>query len=166
LGRSEFENAEVKLADELKQMSIGPNDKITWAAGESDARLVYYSGMQINPVFSPLELAARRRGRTEVSLAILKEGAERIAQRLHSKQKEYVIFDDVVELNWFQHTTKAQYREVVRICKDPNKPEHSLIVITNKWNTGQDQYQPRNIPTTSTTQESKESFPDNLFSSP
>jgi len=139
LGRSHFEKAEVNLASQLKQLSIGANDKVTWALGRPDARLGYYAGFQINPLYSTLEMATRRRGRLEVPQDILLEGAGRIVERLESKQEEYFIFDDLDKLEMLKEFMRADYREVLRIQTDPDDPDEVLVVITNKWNTGEEE---------------------------
>jgi len=139
LGRSRFEKAVVELASQLKQLSIGANDQVTWALGRPDARLGYYAGFQIHPLYSPLEMATRRRGRLEVPQDVLLEGASRIAERLESKQEEYFIFDDLDALEMFKTIMSADYREVLRIQTDPNDDDEVLVVITNKWNTGEEE---------------------------
>jgi len=132
LGRSGFESAQVELAHQLKRLSIGENGKITWAIGRPDARLCYYAGFRIGRLYSPLEMARRRRGRIEVPPEVLLEAAERIAERLESPEEQYIIFDSAHKLEMLNQVTKVKYREVIRLPADPDDPDKVLIVITNK----------------------------------
>jgi len=136
VGRSGLGTGELQLANRLKQCLIGGNDKITWPVGRPDARLGYYAGIQIRPLYSPLEMASRRRGRREVPQEILLEGASRIVDRLHSNQEEYFVFE-ADNLAMFESLMMVKYREVLRVQIDPDEPEEALVVITNEWNTGE-----------------------------
>jgi 4-amino-4-deoxy-L-arabinose transferase-like glycosyltransferase len=136
LGRSGFNRSPVDLAQSFKQLSIGPEDRITWPVGRPDARLVYYGGVSIQRLFSPQELAARRRGRGEVSQELLLDGATLIADRLESDQKEYFIME-AGELGVLKNLLKLEYAEVARGGSEHDDPDKVLIVITNPWNTSE-----------------------------
>jgi len=138
VGRSEVDKGEVKVAEALKRLLIGANDRITYAVGRPDARLSYYLGVQIHPLYSPLEMAARRRGRLEVPEDVLLEGAKRIIDRLNSKQEEYFIFE-AKELEMLKKLFPVEYREVLRVETEHGDPGEDIVVITNKWNTGEEE---------------------------
>lgn len=138
LGRSDFAKAQVKTAQALKRLGIGENDRITNAVGRPDARLSYYLGTQVLSLYSPLEIAARRRGRLEAPLDLLLEGAQRIADRLNSERKEYFIFK-AKELDTLKTFVPIEYTEVLRVETQPDNPGKAIVVITNKWNTSERQ---------------------------
>jgi hypothetical protein len=82
------------MVNQLHARSIGIDDKITWAVGRPDARVMYYGGMKVHPLFSPLEMASRRDGRRHVEADLLAEGEDRLRRLLSRKDSgEYVIID-------------------------------------------------------------------------
>jgi 4-amino-4-deoxy-L-arabinose transferase-like glycosyltransferase len=141
LGRSEFGRGEALFAERFKALAIGPDAPITWAIGRPDARVSYYLGITIQPLYTPMELAARRRGRRGVPEDIIAEGARRIADRLASSRVEYFIFE-ADELYMFGslvidgRSLRERYIEVLRVETDPSDRGEALVVITNKWNQG------------------------------
>jgi len=159
LGRSDVGKSELKMAEAMKRLSIGSNDRITRAVGRPDARISYYLGVNVNPLYSPLEMATRRRGRLEVPLEILIEGAARVADRLNSDQEEYFIFE-AKELDMLQFLSPIEYREVLRVETEDDNPDKAIILITNTWNTGEEEDLKAPTPTSSpTTQPSEEQEP-------
>ncbi|MBN1344933.1 MAG: glycosyltransferase family 39 protein [Phycisphaerae bacterium] len=140
LARGGFETEEVRFAERLRALSLPADAKITWAVGRPDARVCYYSGLPVQPLYTPMEMAARRRGRTEVPQDILIEGATRIINRLESTTPEYFIFE-AGKLDMFGSLVRSDrafrndYAEILRVQCDPGNPREDLIVITNKWNT-------------------------------
>ncbi len=138
LGRSNFDNDEIRLVAQLDRLSIGANDKITWAVGRPDSRLSYYGGTHIKPLYTAEELAGRRRGRLKVSDDLLLEGAMQVVNRLKSKEEEYFIFE-AEDLAFFSRLIDVEYREVVRVPALRKGAAKSLVVITNKWNTGEEE---------------------------
>ncbi|NLX20963.1 MAG: glycosyltransferase family 39 protein [Phycisphaerae bacterium] len=138
LGRSDFDNDEIRLVAELERLSIGANDKITWAVGRPDSRLSYYGGSHIKALYTAEELASRRRGRLEVSDDLLLEGVARVVDRLKSDEEEYFIFE-AEDLAFFRQLVDVEYREVVRVAAKRKGPAKSLVVITNKWNMGEEE---------------------------
>ena len=135
LGRNEYEGAVVGFAARLRELSHRGGGRITWAIGRPDARVGYYAGFQIDPLYSPLEMTGRRAGRREVPREILLEGARRIAERLDSRTREYFIFDDMEKLRMFRMFPAARYRELMRVRTNRDDPDAALVLITNAWNT-------------------------------
>ncbi len=139
LGRSEFGREALHLANALDRMRIGENDRITWADdGRQDARVVYYCGHKINPLYDVIELASRRRGRRVAPTEIMKEGAKRIIERLRSEVEEYFVFE-ADKLNLMNHYFDVPAREVIRVSKGTDDPADEWVIITNAWNTGEEE---------------------------
>ncbi len=140
LGRSGFEGETVAFAERLKGLPIAKDTEITWAVGRPDARVCYYSGRTITPLYTPLEMAMRRCDRLTVPQDLLVEGAKRIAGRLESNVPQYFIFEaDKLEMLGSlvidDRSIKDSYTEVLRVEVDPDDPGEALVVITNRWNT-------------------------------
>jgi 4-amino-4-deoxy-L-arabinose transferase-like glycosyltransferase len=129
------------LAQRLRDESIGPEDRVTWAVGRPDSRLAFALGQPVPPLFSPLELANFRSDRVNVSLELKLQFIERLRQRLESEHEEYFVIDA-----GYWSTIVAGVsppppaREVVRI-HDPFDPddEDDWVVITNAWNAGEEE---------------------------
>jgi len=127
------------MVETLREKSIGPEDRITWVVGRPDARLVYYLGREIQPLFSPLDLAAQRTGRRAIPRELLMAGAERLERRLESNEEEYFIIDAEI---WdkMRHSLAPRAREVFRVLGDEQfDDDDDWVVITNDWNTGEEE---------------------------
>ena len=85
-------------------------------------------------------------------MEVLTEGAQRVADRLNSDQEEYFIFE-AKELDMLQFLSPIKYREVLRVETEDDNPGKAIVLITNKWNTGEeeDQSPPPTTPTTNQT---------------
>jgi len=129
------------MVAELKARSIGDGDRITWVVGRPDARIMYYLGRQIEPLFDPLEVSARREGRRSVPLEMIIEGETRMKRRLGSATEEYFIVD-ADYWDRFRGSTGGVAREVFRVCgEDHLDTDDDWVVITNAWNTGEEEDQ-------------------------
>ena len=127
----------VELVQKLDEHHIGGNDRITWVHGRPDARVVYYSGRNITPLFDDSELASRREGRRGISEALISEGVERIQKRLISDKEEYFVID-TQGWEFFRARLSGAAREVFRIHgSQAARSEDGLLVFTNAWNTGE-----------------------------
>jgi len=123
----------VDLMKELQTTTIGPADHLTWVAGRPDARIIYYMGLDVRPLFTALELAPQRDGRRTVPKEVINKAMEVIGERLKSDRKEYFI-------------VKGQYWDLLSsginalasvICRVPgewNDPKDDWILFTNSWN--------------------------------
>jgi len=139
LGRSDVNMGEVRLAEAMRRLGIDEGDQITFAVGRPDARLGYYLGTQVQPLFTELEIATRRRGRIEVSEEILWEGIARVEALLNSEEEHYLIFE-ADELNSLKMMLPdIRYTEVLRVPTHPKDRSRDLVVITNTWNTGEEE---------------------------
>ncbi len=151
LGRSEFQKDILHLADRLKNYPMGPNDGVTWGIGRTDARLSFYSGMNIPQLFCPMDLAGRRRGRLEVPEDLVAEGIRMIRERLEGGRREYLIFEsdklDRMSKIRIEDVGKVRYREVFRVSKNAEDPDDAWVVVTNPWNTGPDAQPPTSTAT-------------------
>lgn len=139
LGQSRAVGAQpIAMVEQLRAHSIDAADRITWVMGRPDARLIYYAGREIPPLFTTMELAPRRDGRKMVPRELLMEGVDRLTQRLSSQQEEYFIIDAKY---WDQLClfTNPPAREVLRVAGDDPKGGEDWVVITNRWNTGEEE---------------------------
>jgi hypothetical protein len=140
IGRSGFEGDVKILGDGLEALRVEGNDRITWVEGRPDARICFYTGLKINPLYTEMELAERRRGRLEVSEDLLMDAADRIIDRLKSDRKEYFIIE-AEELGMMIQFFKVPHRIVLQVPVDARHPNDTLVVITNDWNLAADQKQ-------------------------
>lgn len=127
------------IVNELKAKSIGADDRLTSVRGRPDASLVYYTGRQIQSLYSDFEIAQRRVGRRAIPRELLLEGVARLKERLASHEEEYFILD-LESWNKLQETFGVSAREVVRVLgEEPQDEEDDWVLITNLWNTGEEE---------------------------
>ena len=121
------------MMEELRARSIGRVERITWAIGRPDSRLMYYMGLDIQQLFTPLELAPKREGRQTIPQDLLQEGAERMRARLLTDQKEYFVLKGKY---WdrLKDSMDLPAREVFRAAGEWNDPKNDWVVVTNAWN--------------------------------
>ncbi len=130
LGRSDFACAEVRFARHVAQQVRDSDARVTWAVGRPDARIPYYAGMRVYPLFTPMEMASRRRGREEVPHGVLLDGADKVMDRLESGRREYFILE-ADELATFREMFQPRYREVLRVETEEDEPGEAYVLIMN-----------------------------------
>ena len=75
------------MVEELRVRNIGPQDRITWMVGSPSAQLIYHARHRIKPLFTPLELASKRRRRRDIPRELLEAGYRRVLERLTGERK-------------------------------------------------------------------------------
>lgn len=140
LGRSKvLQSKAYTMIDELEKRSIGNDDRLTSVLGRPDARLVHYMERAIPPLFSDLEIRSRRTGRKRIPKKLLDEGLERLRRRLASPGEEYFLLD-VESWGQLRDTFGISAREVFRVAgEDADETDDDWVVITNAWNTGEEE---------------------------
>ncbi|NOS99499.1 MAG: phospholipid carrier-dependent glycosyltransferase [Phycisphaerales bacterium] len=140
IGLSRALNGQVDtMADQLRAESIGAEDRLTWVVGRPDARLAYSLGREIQPLFSPLEVAPFREGRATIPESLVTAGADRLRRLLAAAQEEYFIIDADF---WdrLRQNDGLPAREVLRVPGDEiDDTDDDWVVITNPWNTGEEE---------------------------
>lgn len=125
----------VQLVQQLNAHFIDSDDRVTWVGGRADARLVYYTGLRIRPLFDDRELGAIREGRRALPPELLNESIHRITERLVSNAEEYFIIDARL-YDRVHESLSIPAREVFRVAGTTRRDD-DLVVITNDWNTGE-----------------------------
>jgi hypothetical protein len=134
IGRSGVMDARAEqMIRELRDRSIGPDDRITWTIGRPDSRLQYYMGVEIGQLYTPLELAPLREGRSSIPQELLLKGVARVKERLESDQKEYFIIKGKY-WDLITGTMDLEAREVCRVAGEFGDPKDDWVLITNPWN--------------------------------
>lgn len=117
----------------LNAHAVKQEDRITWIQGRPDARLIFYSGRNVVPLFNDSELAELRDGRQGVPELLMTEAIDRIHERLAGDTREYF----VIESGWWDRLRDSQAlpaREVFRVRGSRNSGRDGLVVFTNSWN--------------------------------
>ncbi|MBI4718463.1 MAG: glycosyltransferase family 39 protein [Planctomycetes bacterium] len=123
-----------EMMKEVKHRALGPEDRFTWVIGRPDSRLMYYMGLNIDQLFSALELADRREGRQSVPPELEAEAMARLRTRLQSDRKEYFI---IKGRYWdrLKDGLGVPVQMVFRVAGEFGDPKDDWVVITNGWNT-------------------------------
>ena len=116
------------IVDKLRELRVTPEQRITWCVGRPDARLMFYLGRRIDPLFSPLELATRRKNRTLVPKELLIEGMQRLEERFASGQREYFVIDADYFRRW-RENSDTPVEELLRVYGGREDSERDDLVL-------------------------------------
>jgi len=125
-----------QIVEQFHARFIGDDDRVVWVCGRSDARLAYYTGLRIRPLFEDSELGPLREGRKTLPPELLTEGVRRITERLSSDTEEYFIADARL-VDRMREAVSTPIREVFRVSGSTRSDDDDLVVLTNQWNTGE-----------------------------
>lgn len=124
----------LEMVERIQASGIDASAPIVWVLGRPDSRLPYYLGRDVAPLFSELELAPRRKTRREVSEELLREGAQRLIQRLESGTRTYFLID-AEHWDLLREHRDPPARELFRVLgEEPAETDDDWVLITNAWN--------------------------------
>lgn len=119
------------LIEGVRASAIDEDAVLVWVGGRPDARLMYYGGLKLRPVFSALELAPSREGRRAADRGLVDRMLTRIRGPFERGERQYVI---VKGQYWDAlHTRIDDVAQVeFRVSGDHGNPGDDWVVLTNR----------------------------------
>ena len=116
------------MVSQLRAHAIRPDTRLIWVTGRPDSRLAYYHGIQVDQLFSTLELAPRRKGRQTIPSAILSDAIEKIRGRIQDGRNELFVIKGQY---WdrFKDELVFEARELFRVQAENSDPRDDWVVI-------------------------------------